>query len=96
MKPTCEELAADIASGRIERLGWLDRLRHRLHAWLCPPCRQYQKQVDSIGTLARQRADDGAPCPEALEAMKRRCLERVKGPATRGPADDAEVCPDSD
>ncbi|MEO1366790.1 MAG: hypothetical protein AAFX50_06405 [Acidobacteriota bacterium] len=78
MIPTCQELADGVASGDVEKLGWLERLRHRLHAWLCPPCRRYAQQVSSIGAIARDHAEAVEPTGDEADAMRRRCLDRLK------------------
>ncbi|MEM8995910.1 MAG: hypothetical protein AAGF23_14075 [Acidobacteriota bacterium] len=97
MIPTCQELADRVASGEVEHLGWLERLRHRLHGWLCPPCRRYVQQVDSIGALARDRAEAVEPTDREADAMRRRCLDRLKARGrSPAPGDGDAACRGSD
>ncbi|MEO1085131.1 MAG: hypothetical protein AAFY88_12900 [Acidobacteriota bacterium] len=97
MIPTCRELADGVASGDVEDLGWLNRLRHRIHGWLCPPCRRYAQQVSSIGDLARDHAADVEPEPCDADAMRRRCLEQLKARGTSpAPGSDGAASRDSD
>ena len=76
--PSCRELADAAATGDTSNLGWVERLRHLFHAWRCPPCRHYRKQLESIGDAAREAASEADPCAEDLQAMQRRCLEKLR------------------
>ena len=76
---SCRQLADDLASGRTRELGWFGRLKLRLHALLCPPCKLYAEQLSAIGEAARQAADERQPCEEEMAVMRARCLERLRG-----------------
>ena len=76
--PSCQELTDAAASESTRDLSWFDRLRHRFHGWICPPCRHYARQIESIGDVTRQASKSCEPCTDELDAMKARCLEALK------------------
>ncbi|MEM6795391.1 MAG: hypothetical protein AAF725_15545 [Acidobacteriota bacterium] len=75
---TCKEVAEDLASGRCEKRGLLHRIQVRIHAWLCPGCRAYAEQMDTITRAAKSLGEECEPCSEELSAMKARCLEKLR------------------
>ena len=78
LMPTCQELADAAASDSVGNLSWFDRLRHWFHGRMCPPCRHYTRQIESIGDTARHASKDCEPCTDELDAMKARCLDALK------------------
>jgi hypothetical protein len=54
----CEEHSR-LASQDLDRplLFW-DRFSVRVHRWICPPCRQYKKQLNAIRSACRDRGGD--------------------------------------
>jgi len=65
MKHFCRE-ASKLASDAHERqLGLIERLRLRLHLWMCAPCNNYVANLKILnGVIAsmRRHADENAPC----------------------------------
>lgn len=65
MNHFCRE-ASKLASDAHERqLGLIERLRLRLHLWMCAPCNHYSANLRILnGVIAsmRRHADENAPC----------------------------------
>ena len=63
-----------------------ERLRARFHRWICPPCRQFKKQLATIrhackdgqADLDKDQAAEGATLPEeACRRMEAAIRERL-------------------
>ena len=54
MMPTCREVSRMVASDELASAGWRRRLAFRLHWLMCRHCRRYSRQIEAIGTAARQ------------------------------------------
>ena len=51
MNMTCRKLAELVAHGDACRLSLRQRFALKLHMRLCPPCRDYAKQLDKLGEM---------------------------------------------
>ena len=70
----CRELAHLVASGELGNAGRWRRLSAWFHLAMCRHCRRYERQLRSIGEVARKvvgRTD----APGDLESLERRIIE---------------------
>lgn len=79
MKHFCRE-ASRLASDGYERdLSLIERIRLRLHLWMCRPCRNYHfnlSVLDRLMTNIRRHADEHAPC--LSESERQRILQLLQ------------------
>jgi hypothetical protein len=84
----CEEHSRLASQDLDRRLSFWDRVSARFHRWICPPCRQFKKQLDTIRSACRNglvefdedqdAARAGATLPEdACQRMKATLMERL-------------------
>lgn len=77
----CEEHSRLASRDLDGALSFWDRLNARVHRWMCPPCRQFKNQLDTIRNACKDglteldmdqdTADAGATLPEdACRRMK--------------------------
>jgi len=65
MKHFCKETSRLFSDGYERKLTLLERLRVRLHLWMCNPCSNYAsnlKMLDRMLSRIRKQADTHAPC----------------------------------
>ncbi|MEJ2660571.1 MAG: hypothetical protein P8Z73_07605 [Desulfobacteraceae bacterium] len=54
----CEEHSRLASRDLDGPLSFWDRLSAGLHRWICPPCRQFKKQLDTIRTACKDGSAD--------------------------------------
>ncbi len=62
---SCRQVAELLSRGLDEPLGWLDRLRLRMHLSMCGNCRNVERQLDAMHAMT---ADLFAPDDEPAAA----------------------------
>lgn len=68
---SCKRVAELLSQGMDEPLGWLDRLRLRIHLSMCDNCRHVQQQLVAVKALSSELfnqdgepgIDTGSPAP---------------------------------
>jgi hypothetical protein len=60
LKP-CQAMIPLISQSQERRLNPLERLKLRLHLWVCVWCARYLKQIELLRLVLRDRAADGSP-----------------------------------
>jgi len=59
---SCKRVAELLSQGMDEPLGWLDRLRLRLHLSMCDNCRHVEQQLVAVKALSSDLFNlEGAP-----------------------------------
>jgi Putative zinc-finger len=55
MKPllSCKEVSQLVSQGLDRRLGWVERVRLRLHLAICDGCTNFNKQMDFLRRAVR-------------------------------------------
>jgi len=79
MKHFCRETSRLFSDGFERELTLLERLRLRLHLWMCNPCSNYAfnlRLLDRIFHELRQHADERAPCLSSKD--KQHILDAVQ------------------
>lgn len=76
----CEEHSRLASRDLDGPISFWDRMSARVHRWVCPPCRQFKKQLDAIRSACKdglaefdedQDAADAATLPaDACQRMK--------------------------
>ena len=56
MKPllSCKEVSQLVSQGLDRRLGWLERVRLRLHLAICDGCTNFKRQMDFLRRAMRE------------------------------------------
>ncbi|MGH7559711.1 MAG: anti-sigma factor [Gemmatimonadales bacterium] len=68
--PSCREVAALVASDRLDELGALRRLLIRLHLLGCDHCRRYTRELRAAGAALRRLAQRAWLDPTRLLFLK--------------------------
>lgn len=79
MKHFCREVSQLVSDGYDRELSLPERMRVRLHLWMCRPCNNYSGNLALLERLfdgIRQRADDHAPC--LSDKDRQRILEALR------------------
>jgi hypothetical protein len=86
----CREVSRLVASGEIDRAGWLRRLELRLHLMMCRHCRNYARQVRLIGTAARRIWGSAIEDPGAVADLEQKVLKAFRAATESPPRSDAD------
>lgn len=73
MRHFCREISQLVSDGYERRLSPGERLRMRLHLWMCRPCSSYSanlSRLDRVFAGIRKRADERAPCLTERDRQK--------------------------
>jgi len=73
MRHFCNETSRLFSDGFERKLTLFERLRVRLHLWMCNPCSNYAsnlKILDRLLASMRKRADEQAPCLSAKDRQQ--------------------------
>ena len=54
MMPTCKEVSRLVSQGLDRRLGFVERLRLRVHLAICDGCTNFKKQVEFLRKAVKQ------------------------------------------
>jgi len=79
MKHFCKETSRLFSDGYERELTLLERLRVRLHLWMCDPCSNYAsnlRMLDHMLSHIRKQADAHAPC--LSDSDRQRILKAVQ------------------
>ncbi len=79
MNLSCKEVSGLIASEGLAEAGWRRRLAARLHLLMCRHCRRYARQLNALGSYARERWGSRADDSPSIERLERAILDRVSG-----------------
>lgn len=83
--PNCKEVATAISSGELERAGFAERLRIRIHLWMCKYCRAYLRQIQKLGDAARHLMKAEPPDPERIQRLEDELVELCGSKRTEPP-----------
>lgn len=76
----CEEHSRLASLDQDEALSFWDRISARVHRWVCPPCRQFKKQLDAIRSACKDgiaELDEDQDAAAALTLSEDAC-QRMK------------------
>lgn len=73
--PTCETTVQTISQSMERSLSPGERLKLKLHLWICAWCQWYLEQLQLIRTTARARADEP---PESAASLSDEARERIR------------------
>ena len=82
---TCKEISRTIASDELASAGWRRRFAVRLHLLMCRHCRRYSRQIEAIGTAARQVLGVAEPRSGSGERLRNSILDRLSRGGGDGP-----------
>ena len=75
--PTCRQTVEKISQSMERRLSLEERVKIKLHLWICAWCQWYFEHLQLIRTTARAKGDDALdPAPEAVLSDEAR--ERIR------------------
>ena len=78
MGMNCRKLSEIFARGEAAELSLRQRLALRLHLSLCPPCRDYARQIDKLGEMACEDIEAKMAqdcCDQTLKRLEDSILE---------------------
>lgn len=79
---TCREVVQTLSDFLERRMPFRERLRLRMHLWMCPICRRYFRQFRRI--FRDSEEVDLRELPEDFEEVMGRVLRRWKGEPEEG------------
>lgn len=80
---TCRKLAELVARGDTADLSFRRRFALKLHLRLCPPCRDYARQIDKLGEMA---------CEDIEAKMSKDCCEKTLETLEASILEDCGLC----
>ena len=75
---TCKEVAHLLSTDAVVEEELSNRLRVKLHLFMCKHCREYAAQLRAIGDAAHELKDDCAGEPEALDRLEEAILQQIE------------------
>ena len=66
--PTCKEVSRLVSQGLDRRLGFIERLRLRVHLAICDGCTNFKKQMEFLHKAVKQLG--GNPLPGLRRAVR--------------------------
>lgn len=75
---TCREASWLLSRSREQPLTWSERLRVRLHLWLCAQCRRFRRQLDWLEGLAGRGGAELSEWVAADLALSEPARERIR------------------
>ena len=74
--PTCQSTVEKISLSMEQRLSFSDRVKVKIHLWICAWCQWYLEHLQTIRDAARTTADQA---PEAVSAtLSNEARERIR------------------
>ncbi len=89
MALNCKEVARSVSCDRLTGAGWVYRLRVELHLFLCRECRRYKKQMEAIGSAARELWNPEKEDAATLDRLQEQILKGFP-PSTNEDTDDGD------
>jgi predicted anti-sigma-YlaC factor YlaD len=77
---TCKEVAQLLSTDAAREGKLSDRLRVKLHLFMCKHCREYAAQLRALGKAAHGFKDDCTGEHEALDRLEEAILEQIQKP----------------
>jgi anti-sigma factor RsiW len=81
----CKEVAHLLSSDAAIDGRLSDRLRIKLHLFMCKHCREYAAQLWMVSATGRRLGDEYVEEPEALEQLEKAILEQIDEPGGSDP-----------
>ena len=75
---SCREVHEHVATGTVEQLGLLGRVRLRLHLMMCGHCARYVRQLAAMAAQARRLLGQ-QPDAERIRRLEAAVLARLEG-----------------
>ncbi len=82
----CEERARLLAADELHEAPWRRRFAAWFHGWMCPPCRDYERQIQAIGDAVRDYAHRQGSDARTLERLESDILDRLCPESAEGPS----------
>ncbi len=76
--PTCREVTQLVASGELESTRLVQRLKVRLHLFMCKHCSNYASQIRSIGERARMVFRSGGEDAGTADRLEKSILKGIQ------------------
>lgn len=76
LTPSCREMARLCSESLDRDLTFGERLRMRIHGWICSWCIDYSDQIHQVNSIVREEAESLAEM--SSEAMPAECRERIR------------------
>ena len=75
---TCKEVAHLLSTDAVVEEKLSDRLRVKLHLFMCKHCREYAAQLHALGEAAHGLREDCTGEQEALDRMEEAILQQIE------------------
>jgi len=66
---SCREVHEFVATGMVDELGFMARMKFKMHVMMCHHCARYVRQIKALGYFVRE-AFGGAPDPERCQRIE--------------------------
>ena len=76
----CKEVAHLLSSDAAIDGRLSDRLRVKLHLFMCKHCREYAAQLQVVGAAGSRLGDEYTEDPEALDRLEQAILQQIEKP----------------
>ncbi|MCG8574208.1 MAG: hypothetical protein MI810_04930 [Flavobacteriales bacterium] len=73
---SCEKVTYLIDKGELVKLSFMERMRIRMHVWMCKCCTHYEKDSKALGRMFRRLADKTEP-KKVLSEMDKDKLKKA-------------------
>ncbi len=84
---SCREVASLVASDGLELVAWHTRLLTRLHLLFCKRCRQYAKELATIGRISREAWSADSVDSKTMQRLEGSIMDYASGGPDEGEED---------
>jgi predicted anti-sigma-YlaC factor YlaD len=75
---SCKETSLLVSQARDRRLSWAERIRVRLHLWMCSQCRRFERQLNWLNGLTGRLERAPEELMEEQQELSAEARERIR------------------